>query len=62
MIKSLIRKIQFYIKYYKEKRKYEHYRNNTNNATSGNNTIFDNSISNTRNNENNKIFDNKEIK
>ena len=53
---SFIKRIRFYWKYIKEKRKYANYRNNTKNDTSRNNTIYNNSNGNTWDNEINKIF------
>lgn len=53
---SFIKRIRFYWKYIKEKRKYANYRNDTKNDTSRNNTISDNSDGNTWNNEISKIF------
>lgn len=57
---NFIKRIKFYIKYYKEKRKND--KNNRNNDTNGNNTIHYNSISNTRVNVNDKIFNYEEIR
>lgn len=57
---NIIKRIKFYIKYYKEKRKND--KNNTNNDTIRNNTIYNNSIGNFRNNVNDKIFNSKEIR
>lgn len=57
---NIIKRIKFYLKYYKEKRKND--KNNTNNDTIRNNTIYNNSISNIRVNVNDKIFDSKEIR
>lgn len=57
---NIIKRIKFYIKYYKEKRKND--KNNRNNDTTRNNTIHNNNISNFRVNVNDKIFDSKEIK
>lgn len=53
---SIIKRIKFYIKYYKEKKKNADYRNNTENDTTRNNTICNNSNGNTWDNEINKIF------
>lgn len=57
---NIIKRIKYYLKYYKEKRKND--KNNRNNDTNGNNTIHNNSISNTRVNVNDKIFNYKEIR
>lgn len=57
---NFIKRIKFYIKYYKEKRKND--KNNRNNDTTRNNTIHNNSINNIRTNVNDKIFDSKEIR
>lgn len=53
---NLVKRIKFYYKYYKEKRKNANYRNNTKNDTSRNNAIYDNSNDNTWNDEVNKVF------
>lgn len=53
---SLRKRIKFYIDYYKEKRKYANYTNNTKNDTSTNNTIHNDSNVNSWDNEINKIF------
>lgn len=53
---SFIKRIKFYIKYYKEKRKYANYRNGRKNDTTRNNTICNNSNDNTWDNEISKIF------
>ena len=55
---NFIKRIKFYIKYYKEKKKNANYRNNTKNDTSRNNTVCNNSNGNTWNNEISKIFNN----
>ena len=59
---DFIKRIRFYWKYVKEKKKNANYRNSTKNDTSRNNTICNNSNGNTWNYEINKIFNNKEIK
>lgn len=59
---SFIKKIKFYWKYIKEKRRYANYRNDRKNDTNRNNTISNNSISDTWNYEIDKIFNNEEIK
>ena len=53
---NFIKRIKFYIKYLKEKRRYANYRNNTKNDTSRNNTICNSSNGNAWDNEINKIF------
>lgn len=53
---SFIKRIRFYLKYIKEKRKNANYRNDSKNDTSRNNTIYNNSHGNTWDNEINKIF------
>lgn len=53
---SLIKRIRFYWKYIREKRKNANNRNNTKNDTTRNNTICNNSNSNTWDNEIDKIF------
>lgn len=53
---NFIKRIRFYWKYIKEKRRNANYRNNTKNDTSRNNTISNNSNGNTWDNEINKIF------
>ena len=53
---SFIKRIKFYWKYIKEKKKNADYRNNTKNDTSRNNKIYNNSNGNTWDNEINKIF------
>ena len=55
---SFIKRIRFYWKYIKEKRRNANYRNNKKNDTSRNNTIYNNSNGNTWDNEINKIFNN----
>ena len=55
---NIIKRIIFYIKYYKEKRRYANNRNSTKNDTSRNNKISDNSNGNTWDNEISKIFNN----
>ena len=57
---NFIKRIKFYIKYYKEKRKND--KNNRKNDTTRNNTIYNNSISNIRNDANDKIFNYEEIR
>lgn len=57
---NFIKRIKFYLKYYKEKRKND--KNNRNNDTTRNNTVHNNSISNIRNDVNDKIFNYKEIR
>lgn len=57
---NFIKRIKFYLKYYKEKRKND--KNNRNNDTNRNNTIHNSSISNIRTDVNDKIFDSKEIR
>lgn len=56
---NFIKRIKFYLKYYKEKRKND--KNNRNNDTTRNNTILNNSIGNIRVNVNDKIFNSEEI-
>lgn len=58
---SFIKRMKFYIKYYKEKWKNANYRNNTKNDTTRNNTIFNNSNDITWDNEINKLFNNEKI-
>ena len=53
---NFIKRIRFYWKYIKEKRRNANYRNNTKNDTSRNNKIYNNSNGNTWDNEINKIF------
>lgn len=53
---SFIKRIRFYIKYIKEKKKNAGYRDNTKNDTSRDNTIYNNSNGNTWDNEISKIF------
>lgn len=53
---SFIKRIRFYWKYIKEKKRYANYRNSTKNDTTRNNTICNNSNDNTRDNEISKIF------
>lgn len=57
---NFIKRMKFYLKYYKEKRKND--KNNRNNDTTRNNTIHNNSISNIRTDANDKIFNCKEIR
>lgn len=59
---SLIKRIKFYIKYYKEKWKNANNTNTRNNDTSRNNTICNDGTSYTWNNEINNLFNGKEIK
>lgn len=56
---NFIKRMKFYLKYYKEKRKND--KNNRNNDTTRNNTIHNSSIGNFRVNVNDKIFDSKKI-
>ena len=58
---SILKRLKFYIKYYKEKKKNANNRNNTKNDTARNNTICNNSNGNTRNNEINSLFNDKKI-
>lgn len=58
---SFIKKIRFYIKYYKEKKRNADNRNSTKNDTTRNNTICNNSNGNTWDNEISKIFNGKKI-
>lgn len=58
---NFIKRIRFYWKIIKEKKKYADYRNNPENDTSRNNTIYNNSNGNTWNNEINNLFDHKKI-
>ena len=58
---NLIKRIKFYIKYIKEKWKNANNTNNRNNDTNRNNKIHNNSTSNSWNNENNNLFNSKEI-
>lgn len=58
---SFIKRIRFYWKYIKEKRKNANYRNNTKNDTSRNNKIHNDSTNNTWNNEINNLFNNEKI-
>lgn len=53
---SFIKRIKFYLRYYKEKKKNANYRNDSKNDTTRNNTISDSSNSNTWDDEINKIF------
>ena len=53
---SFIKRIRFYWKYVKEKRRNANNRNSTKNDTSRNNTVYDNSNGNTWDNEISKIF------
>lgn len=57
---NIIKRIKYYLKYYKEKRRND--KNNRNNDTTRNNTIHNNSISDTRVNVNDKIFNYEEIR
>ena len=59
---SILKRIKFYSKYIKEKKRNADYRNNRKNDTSRNNTIHNNSTSDTWNNEINNLFNDKEIK
>ncbi len=58
---SVFKRIKFYLKYIKEKRKNANYRNNTKNDTSRNNTVCNDGTSYTWNNEINNLFNNKKI-
>lgn len=58
---NLIKRIKFYIKYYKEKKKNANYTNNRDNDKARNNSICNNRNDNISNNDNNKIFNNKKI-
>lgn len=53
---NFIKRIRFYIKYIKEKKKNANYRNNSENDTTRDNTIYNSSNGNTWNNEINKIL------
>lgn len=53
---NFIKRIRFYWKYLKEKRKNANYRNDRKNETTRNNTIYNNSNGNTWDNEISKIF------
>lgn len=53
---NFIKRIRFYWKYIKEKRKNANYRNDSKNDTSRNNSICDNSNGNTWDSEISKIF------
>lgn len=55
---NFIKRIRFYWKYIKEKRRNANYRNSTKNDKSRNNTISNNSNGNTWDNEISKIFNN----
>lgn len=59
---NFIKRIRFYWKYIKEKKKYANNRNSTKNDTNRNNTISDNSNGNTWDIEISKIFNDKKIK
>ena len=58
---SFIKRIRFYWRYIKEKKKNAGYRNYTKNDTTRDNTIYNNSNDNTWNNEINNLFNNKKI-
>ena len=58
---SFIKRMKFYIGYYKEKWRNADNRNNTENDTTRNNTIFNNSNDNTWDNEINNLFNDKKI-
>lgn len=60
--KNVIKRIKIYYKNIKEKIKNANCRNNRKNDTSGNNTIYNDNISNAWNDAINKILNNKEIK
>lgn len=53
---NLIKRIKFYLRYYKEKKKNANYTNNRDNDTTRNYTIYNNGNGYIRNNDNNKIF------
>lgn len=53
---SFIKRIKFYWRYIKEKKRYANYRNSAKNDTTRNNSICNNSHGNTWNSEINKIF------
>ena len=57
---NIIKRIKFYLKYYKEKRKND--KNNRDNDSNRNNTIPNNSICDIRVNVNDKILNNEEIR
>lgn len=58
---NIIKRIRFYLKYIKEKKKNANYRNSTKNDTTRNNTVSDNSNGNTWDVEISKIFNDKKI-
>lgn len=58
---SFIKRIRFFWKYIKEKKRNANYRNSTKNDTTGNNTICNNSNGNTWNNEIDNLFNDKKI-
>lgn len=55
---NFIKRIRFYWKYIKEKKRNASYRNSTKNDTTRNNTVSDSSHGNTWDNEISKIFNN----
>lgn len=59
---SFIKRIKFYIKYIKEKKKNANNTNTRNNDTNRNNSICNDRTSNSWNNEINNLFNSKEIK
>lgn len=59
---NFIKRIRFYWKFIKEKKRNADYGNNTKNDTTRDNTISDNINGNTWNNEIDKIFNDKEVK
>lgn len=58
---NLIKRIKFYYKYYKEKWKNGNNTNNRDNDKATNYSIYNNGNDNVSNNDNNKIFNSKEI-
>ena len=58
---NFIKRMKYYWKYVKEKKKNANYRNNTKNDTTRNNTIFNNSNDNAWNNEIDSLFNGKKI-
>ena len=58
---SIIKRIKFYIKYIKEKKKNANYTNNRDNDKTRNYSIYNNGNDNISNNDNNKIFNDKKI-
>ena len=53
---NLIKRIKFYLRYYKEKKKNANYTNNRDNDKATNYSIYNNRNDNISNNDNNKIF------